>query len=87
MMFLIFLATQFQHADETFFEDVVNLLKKYNIIVVHDFAYSELNFSGEKPISFLSIPGAKEVGVEFNSLSKVTIWQGAGSLMSSETNM
>lgn len=53
-----------------FFKDVVEFAKKNNIIVVHDFAYSELNFSGEKPLSFLSIPGAKEVGVEFNSLSK-----------------
>lgn len=53
-----------------FFEDVVQFAKENNIVVVHDFAYSELNFTDEKPLSFLSITGAKEVGVEFNSLSK-----------------
>ncbi len=53
-----------------FFEEVIQFAKRYNIIVVHDFAYSELYYTNEKPISFLSVPGAKEVGVEFNSLSK-----------------
>lgn len=53
-----------------FFEDVVRFAKENDIIVVHDFAYSELNFSNEKPISFLSIQGAKDIGIEFNSLSK-----------------
>lgn len=55
---------------KTFFEEVVQFAKKYDIIVVHDFAYSELYFTSEKPISFLAVEGAKEVGVEFNSLSK-----------------
>lgn len=40
------------------------------MIVVSDFAYSELYYEGHKPISFLSIPGAKDVGIEINSLSK-----------------
>jgi LL-diaminopimelate aminotransferase len=57
-------------ATEPFFKDVIAFAKKYNIIVLHDFAYSELYYEGNKPISFLSLPGAKEVGVEMNSLSK-----------------
>jgi LL-diaminopimelate aminotransferase len=57
-------------ANESFFTNVIAFAKKYGIIVVHDFAYSELYFDGNKPISFLSVPGAKEVGIEINSLSK-----------------
>lgn len=53
-----------------FFEEVVAFAKKYNIIVLHDAAYSEFYFEGNEPFSFLAIPGAKEVGVEINSLSK-----------------
>ncbi|MFC0471511.1 LL-diaminopimelate aminotransferase [Halalkalibacter kiskunsagensis] len=56
-------------ATKEFFKSVVRFARKYNIIVLHDFAYSELYYR-DKPISFLSIPGAKEVGIEFNSLSK-----------------
>jgi aspartate/methionine/tyrosine aminotransferase len=56
-------------ATEAFFKSVVQFANKYNIVVLHDFAYSEL-FYGEKPLSFLSVEGAKEVGIEFNSLSK-----------------
>lgn len=54
----------------SYFKEVVNFAKKYNIIVLHDAAYSEFYFSGDRPISFLSTEGAKEVGVEINSLSK-----------------
>ena len=54
----------------TFFEKVIAFAKQYNIIVLHDAAYSEFYFTGNKPFSFLSIPGAKEVGIEVNSLSK-----------------
>lgn len=57
-------------ADKGFFEKVVQFAKKHNILVVHDFAYSELIFDGNPQISFMSVQGAKEVGVEFNSLSK-----------------
>lgn len=57
-------------ADKCFFEKVVAFAKKNNIIVVHDFAYSELVFDGGKPVSFLETEGAMDVGVEFNSLSK-----------------
>lgn len=53
-----------------FFEEVVAFAKKYNILVLHDAAYSEYYFSGDGPISFLSTPGAKDVGIEINSLSK-----------------
>lgn len=53
-----------------FFEKVVAFAKKYNVLVLHDAAYSEYYFSGDKPISFLSTEGAKEVGLEINSLSK-----------------
>lgn len=53
-----------------FFEKVVDFAKKYNILVLHDAAYSEYYFSGDRPMSFLQASGAKEVGIEINSLSK-----------------
>lgn len=57
-------------ASKEFFEEVVGFARKYNILVVHDFAYSELIFEQNPQISFMSVKGAKEVGIEFNSLSK-----------------
>jgi len=57
-------------APESFYEELVAFAKKYDIIVLHDNAYSELVFDGRTCGSFLRFPGAKEVGVEFNSLSK-----------------
>ncbi|GMA51481.1 aminotransferase [Alicyclobacillus contaminans] len=57
-------------APREFFESVVAFAKRYDILVVHDFAYSELVFDGIRAHSFLSVPGAMEVGVEFNSMSK-----------------
>lgn len=57
-------------APESFYHEVVAFAKNYDIIVLHDNAYSELVFDGQSCGSFLSIPGAMEVGVEFNSLSK-----------------
>ncbi len=57
-------------ANASFFEEVVAFARKYNILVAHDFAYSELIFDQHQKLSFMSIPGAKEVGIEFNSLSK-----------------
>jgi LL-diaminopimelate aminotransferase len=57
-------------ATEAFFAEAVAFARKYDIIICHDIAYSELSFDGYRPGSFLSIPGAKEVGVEFHSLSK-----------------
>ncbi|WP_311315630.1 aminotransferase class I/II-fold pyridoxal phosphate-dependent enzyme [Neobacillus niacini] len=57
-------------ASKESFEEVVEFAKKYNILVIHDFAYSELIYDGNPQISFMSVTGAKEVGIEFNSLSK-----------------
>jgi LL-diaminopimelate aminotransferase len=53
-----------------FYHDVINLADKYNIIVCHDAAYSEIFFDGERPLSFMQMDGAKSVGIEFHSLSK-----------------
>ncbi|MGE7270151.1 aminotransferase class I/II-fold pyridoxal phosphate-dependent enzyme [Brevibacillus panacihumi] len=57
-------------ATVAFFEEVVEFARRHDIIVVHDLAYSEMAFDGYKPPSFLQAPGAKEVGIEFNSFSK-----------------
>jgi len=57
-------------ADKNFFEKVVKFAKKYDILVCHDFAYSEMTYDGYKANSFLEVDGAKEVGIEFHSLSK-----------------
>ena len=53
-----------------FFKEVVAFAKKHQIIVCHDNAYSEIYFDGKKQLSFLEVPGAKDVGCEFHSLSK-----------------
>ena len=52
-----------------FFKQVVEFAQKNNIVVVHDAAYAALNFEG-RPLSFLSVDGAKDVGVEIHSFSK-----------------
>ena len=57
-------------APDSFYEELVAFAKKYDIIVLHDNAYSDLVFDGNHCGSFLRFPGAREVGVEFNSLSK-----------------
>ncbi len=57
-------------APREFFRDAVNFAEKHNIIVCHDAAYSEIYYDGEKPLSFMEIEGAKDVGIEFHSLSK-----------------
>ena len=57
-------------APPSFYRELVAFAKKYDIIVLHDNAYSELVFDGQKCGSFLQYEGAKDVGVEFNSLSK-----------------
>ena len=56
--------------DLSFFQKVVDFAREHNIIVVHDFAYADLVFDGYEAPSFLQIPGAKDIGVEFFSLSK-----------------
>ena len=57
-------------ATRAFFHDAVEFARKNEIIICHDAAYSEIYFDGEKPISFLEVDGAREVGIEFHSLSK-----------------
>lgn len=59
-----------QVATKEFFGKVVDFAKKNNIIVVHDAAYGALTYNGVKPLSFLSVDGATDVGVEVHSLSK-----------------
>ncbi len=56
-------------APRAFLEEVVAFARKHQLIVAYDNAYSEMYY-GEPPLSFLEIPGAKEVGIEFHSLSK-----------------
>lgn len=57
-------------ADENFFEGVVDFAHSHNIIVCHDATYSEITFGGFKVNSFLNVKGAKNIGIEFHSLSK-----------------
>jgi LL-diaminopimelate aminotransferase len=57
-------------ADPGFFREAIALARKHGIIICHDAAYSEMYFEGRRPLSFLEIEGAKDVGVEFHSLSK-----------------
>jgi alanine-synthesizing transaminase len=56
--------------DLDFFTRIVDFAKENNIFVVHDFAYADLSFDGYQPPSFLQAPGAKDIGVEFFTLSK-----------------
>ncbi len=57
-------------AEREFFQQATAFARRYNILVCHDAAYAELAYDDYQPVSFLEIPGAKEVGVEFFSLSK-----------------
>jgi LL-diaminopimelate aminotransferase len=57
-------------ADLDFFERAVWFARRHDLLLVHDLAYSEMAFDGFRPPSVLEVPGAKEVAVEFNSLSK-----------------
>lgn len=57
-------------ADLPFFERLLNKARKYGVLVVHDLAYSEMGFDGCEPPSILQIEGAKELAVEFHSMSK-----------------
>ncbi len=56
--------------DLKFFEKIVEFCREHQIYVIHDFAYADLVFDGYEPPSFLQVPGAKDIGVEFFSLSK-----------------
>ncbi len=53
-----------------FFEELVAYCKQYDILLCHDHAYSEMAYDGYKPPSVLQVPGAKDVAIEFHSLSK-----------------
>jgi L-glutamine---4-(methylsulfanyl)-2-oxobutanoate aminotransferase len=57
-------------ATPEFYEQTVAFARRHGIVVASDFAYGALGFDGKRPISFLETPGAKEVGVEFYTLSK-----------------
>lgn len=57
-------------ATEAFFQQTVDLAKKHDIFVCHDFAYASIGFDGEKPRSFLQTDGAKDIGIEMYTLSK-----------------
>ncbi len=57
-------------AERPFFEEVVNFADRHGIIVCHDAAYSEIAFDGYRPMSLMEVKGAREVGIEFHSLSK-----------------
>ncbi|MBO8433695.1 MAG: aminotransferase class I/II-fold pyridoxal phosphate-dependent enzyme [Tyzzerella sp.] len=64
-------------APDDFYIKLIEFAKKHNIIIIHDNAYSEILFDGRVGKSFLSFEGAKDVGVEFNSLSKTYNLTGA----------
>ena len=57
-------------APREFFEDVVKFARKHEIMLVHDLCYAELAFDGYQPTSLLEIPGAKDISVEFHTMSK-----------------
>jgi LL-diaminopimelate aminotransferase len=57
-------------ADLGFFEEAVRFAKQYDIAICHDGPYSEVAYDGYKPVSFLQAEGARDVGIEFHSLSK-----------------
>jgi alanine-synthesizing transaminase len=56
--------------DIDFFTKIVDFCKEHEMMVIHDFAYADLAFDGYSPPSFLQVPGAKDVGVEFYSMTK-----------------
>jgi LL-diaminopimelate aminotransferase len=57
-------------APREFFEEIVAFAKKYQILLVHDLCYAELAFDGYQPTSLLEIEGARDIGVEFHTMSK-----------------
>ena len=57
-------------ADRSFFKKLIDFARDYNIIIMHDNPYSETYYDGERSLSLLEIKGAKDVAVEFHSLSK-----------------
>ncbi|HVP27985.1 MAG TPA: aminotransferase class I/II-fold pyridoxal phosphate-dependent enzyme [Myxococcota bacterium] len=59
-----------QVVDRAFFEKLVEFAKANDVMVVHDFAYAEITFDGYRAPSILEVPGARDVAIEFGSLSK-----------------
>jgi len=57
-------------ADRPLLERIVDFAREHDLMVVHDFAYAEVCFDGYKPPSILEVPGAKDIAIEFTSLSK-----------------
>jgi LL-diaminopimelate aminotransferase len=57
-------------ADLDFFQQMLEFCQEYHIVPVHDGSYTELAFDGYQPPSFLQLPGAKDIAIEFHSLSK-----------------
>jgi len=71
MLILSFPANPTTHVvDLEFFERVVDFARTHNLMVLHDFAYAEIAFDGCRPPSILEVPGAKDIAIEFISLSK-----------------
>ncbi|MDP6977778.1 MAG: aminotransferase class I/II-fold pyridoxal phosphate-dependent enzyme [Myxococcota bacterium] len=56
--------------DLPFFERVIEFAREHDLMVLHDFAYAEIAYDGYRPPSILEVPGAKDVAIEFTSLSK-----------------
>lgn len=56
--------------EQDFYDELVKLAKKYNFLVISDFAYADICFDGYQAPSFLTTPGARDVGVEFTTMSK-----------------
>jgi alanine-synthesizing transaminase len=56
--------------DRAFFERIVAFARENDLMVIHDFAYAEISFDGYKPPSILEVPGARDIAIEFGSLSK-----------------
>lgn len=64
-------------APDEFYEKLITFARENNILIIHDNAYSDIIYDGREGKSFLSFKGAKEVGVEFYSLSKSYNYTGA----------
>ena len=64
-------------APDSFYEELIAFAKKYHILIIHDNAYSDIIYDGKVGKSFLAFEGAKDIGVEFYSLSKSFNYTGA----------
>ena len=57
-------------AERSFFQSACDFARQHDLTICHDAAYTEMGFDGYRPMSFLEVPGAKDIGIEFHSLSK-----------------